>query len=77
MKFYRLVLFSFTTLTVARPAPHGDEIINRETTVDAISEALYGSWQISKRDPATLTKDEAATVDAISEALYASWKISK
>lgn len=63
-------------LTYARKA-HGDTNVKDDAvTVDAISEALYSGWAITKRD-AKEAKEDAVTVDDISEALYIGWAITK
>ncbi|KAJ0109997.1 Uncharacterized protein J7T55_014799 [Diaporthe amygdali] len=75
MRFSGLALVSLAAFAAAAPAPHGES--EDAATVDAISNALYASWGIIKREGAELSEEQAATVDAISNALYASWGIIK
>ncbi|EQL01719.1 hypothetical protein OCS_02572 [Ophiocordyceps sinensis CO18] len=75
-----LVAAVLVALASATPIPHGS---NQGTTVDAISDALYGSgWGIKKLKDAdskrAVAEADGTTVDAISEALYkGNWRITK
>ncbi|KAE8356751.1 hypothetical protein BDV28DRAFT_144872, partial [Aspergillus coremiiformis] len=69
MKF-GIVLSVFAVLAAAAPTPHGGHKPRNDagTTVDDISEQLYGAWGgIKKR------AEEGTTVDDISEQLYGAW----
>ncbi|KAB8201377.1 hypothetical protein BDV34DRAFT_229340, partial [Aspergillus parasiticus] len=64
-----IVISILATAVAAAPTPHGGHPKRNDagTTVDDISEQLYGAWGGIKRD------QKGTTVDDISEALYGAW----